>query len=53
MIVAILLAYLNRTGQREHFRDVFLGVGAALILAAGALTGAVIGLIGALAVSAA
>jgi high-affinity iron transporter len=34
MIVAILLAYLNRTGQREHFRDVFLGVGAALILAA-------------------
>lgn len=35
MIVAILLAYLNRTGQRQHFRDVFLGVGAALILAAG------------------
>jgi high-affinity iron transporter len=33
MIVAILLAYLNRTGQREHFRDVFLGVGAALMLA--------------------
>ena len=33
MIVAILLAYLNRTGHREHFRDVFLGVGAALILA--------------------
>jgi high-affinity iron transporter len=28
-----LLAYLNRIGHREHFRDVFLGVGAALILA--------------------
>ena len=35
MIVAILLAYLNRIGQREHFRDVFIGVGAALLLAAG------------------
>jgi high-affinity iron transporter len=34
MIVAILLAYLNRIGRREYFRDVFLGVGAALILAA-------------------
>jgi high-affinity iron transporter len=34
MIVAILLAYLNRAGRREHFRDVFLGVGAALVLAA-------------------
>src|ERR1700745_1150102 len=33
MIVAILLAYLNRIGRREHFRDLFLGVGAALILA--------------------
>src|SRR5579864_5890843 len=33
MIIAILLAYLNRTGRREHFRDVFIGVGAALILA--------------------
>jgi high-affinity iron transporter len=33
MIVAILLAYLNRIGQREHFRDVFIGVGAALLLA--------------------
>ena len=40
MIVAILLAYLNRLGKREYFRDVFLGVGAALLLAAGA--GAVI-----------
>jgi high-affinity iron transporter len=33
MIVAILLAYLNRIGRREHFRDVFAGVGAALVLA--------------------
>ncbi len=33
MIVAILLAYLNRTGKREYFRDVFIGVGAALVLA--------------------
>jgi high-affinity iron transporter len=35
MIIAILLAYLNRIGRREHFRDVFLGVGAALVLATG------------------
>jgi len=33
MIVAILLAYLNRLGRRDHFRDVFIGVGAALLLA--------------------
>src|SRR5215468_1874816 len=33
MIVAILLAYLNRLGRRDHFRDVFAGVGAALVLA--------------------
>jgi high-affinity iron transporter len=33
MIIAILLAYLNRIGHREHFRDVFVGVGAALVLA--------------------
>jgi high-affinity iron transporter len=33
MIVAILLAYLNRIGRRDHFRDVFVGVGAALALA--------------------
>jgi high-affinity iron transporter len=33
MIIAILLAYLDRIGHREHFRDVFLGVGAALALA--------------------
>jgi len=35
MIIAILLAYLNRIGRREYFRDVFLGVGAALVLAVG------------------
>ena len=35
MIVAILLAYLDRLGRREFFRDVFLGVGAALLLATG------------------
>ncbi len=34
MIIAILLAYLNRSGQRRHFRDVFAGVAVALILAA-------------------
>jgi high-affinity iron transporter len=33
MIIAILLAYLNRSGKRRHFRDVFAGVAAALILA--------------------
>ena len=33
MIIAILLAYLNRIGRRDHFRDVFVGVGAALVLA--------------------
>jgi high-affinity iron transporter len=37
MIVAILLSYLKRMEQRRHFRDVFLGVGAAfgLIFAGG------------------
>jgi high-affinity iron transporter len=35
MIVAILLAYLDRMGARKHFREVFIGVGAALVLAAG------------------
>jgi high-affinity iron transporter len=35
MIVAILLSYLERVGLRRHFRDVFLGVAAALLLAAG------------------
>jgi len=35
MIIAILLAYLNRSGQRRHFRDVFAGVAAALVLAGG------------------
>jgi high-affinity iron transporter len=34
MIVAILLAYLDRAGQRRYFRDVFVGVAAALVLAA-------------------
>src|SRR5579864_1445121 len=33
MIVAILLAYLDRSGQRRYFKDVFTGVGAALGLA--------------------
>ncbi|MHB1486675.1 MAG: FTR1 family iron permease [Acidimicrobiales bacterium] len=33
MIVAILLAYLDRIGERQHFRDVLAGVTAALILA--------------------
>jgi high-affinity iron transporter len=33
MIVAILLAYLDRIGQRRHFRDVAAGVAAALVLA--------------------
>ncbi len=32
MIVAILLAYLSRTGQRRHYRDVFIGVGAAMVV---------------------
>ena len=31
MIIAILLAYLNRSGQRRHFREVFAGVAAALV----------------------
>ena len=35
MIVAILLAYLDKIGQRRHFRDVFIGVGAALVLVLG------------------
>ena len=35
MIVAILLSYLNQINKREHFRDVFLGVGAALLLILG------------------
>jgi high-affinity iron transporter len=35
MIIAILLAYLNRSGQRRHFRDVFAGVAVALALAGG------------------
>jgi high-affinity iron transporter len=39
MIVAILLASLDRLGQRQHFRDVIAGVAAALALvAAGGVT---------------
>jgi high-affinity iron transporter len=33
MIVAILLAYLDRIGQRRHFKDIYLGVAAAVLLA--------------------
>lgn len=32
MIVSILLAYLDRIGQRQHFRDVVVGVAAAMVL---------------------
>jgi len=32
MIVAMLLAYLKKTDQRQHFRDVYLGVGAAMVM---------------------
>jgi high-affinity iron transporter len=32
MIVAILLSYLDRIGQRRHFRDVYAGVAAAMVL---------------------
>lgn len=35
MIVAILLAYLDRVGQRRHFRDVLAGCALALLLAGG------------------
>src|SRR5580704_1786301 len=35
MIVAILLAYLDKIGQRRHFRDVFLGVAAAMVVVFG------------------
>ena len=35
MIVAILLAYLDKIGQRRHFRDVFAGVAAAVLLLLG------------------
>jgi high-affinity iron transporter len=36
MIVAILLAYLDKIGQRRHFRDVFIGCGLAILFATGA-----------------
>jgi high-affinity iron transporter len=32
MIIAILLAALDRMGQRRHYRDVYLGVAAALVV---------------------
>lgn len=35
MIVAILLSYLNRIGQRRYFRDIFFGIAAALALVIG------------------
>jgi high-affinity iron transporter len=35
MIVAILLAYLDKIGQRRHFRDVLLGVALAMVLVLG------------------
>lgn len=35
MIVSILLAYLDRAGLRQHFRDVLMGVGAAFVLMLG------------------
>ncbi len=33
LIVAILLAYLDKVGRRELFRDIFIGVALALVLA--------------------
>jgi high-affinity iron transporter len=35
MIVAILLAYLDQIDQRRHFRDVFFGVAAAMVVVFG------------------
>lgn len=32
LVVSILLSYLDRSGQRKYFRDVFLGVGFACVL---------------------
>ena len=40
MIVAILLSYLARIEQRKHFRDVWLGVAAAMVLVLGGGFGA-------------
>ena len=34
LIVAILLAYLDKLGRRDLFKDIFLGVAAAVVLAA-------------------
>lgn len=36
LIVAIILAYLEKTGNRRHFQRVYLGVGAAVALSIGA-----------------
>ena len=33
MVVAVLLAYLNRIGQRRYFKDVLAGVAAAMVMA--------------------
>ncbi len=35
MIVAVLLAYLDKIGQRRHFRDIFIGCALAIVLATG------------------
>jgi high-affinity iron transporter len=35
MIVAVLLAYLDKIGQRRHFRDIFIGCALAILLATG------------------
>jgi len=35
MIVAVLLAYLDKIGQRRHFRDIFVGCALAIVLATG------------------
>jgi high-affinity iron transporter len=34
-IVAIVLSYLAQIGQRKHFRDIYIGVGAAVLMAFG------------------
>ncbi len=35
LLVAIVLAYLSKTGHEEGFRGVWLGVGAALVVSLG------------------
>ena len=34
LIVSIVLAYLARTGQRQHFGQIWLGTGAAIVVSA-------------------